>query len=53
MATVDIPGEFIQADMDGETMHINMEGKMVDILTKLDPKIYCKYIRTDKVRPVR
>ena len=52
VATMDIPGEFIQSDMEGETVHIKMEGKMVDILTKLDPKSYCKYIRTDKVRPV-
>ena len=51
VATVDIPGEFIQADMKGDTVYIKMEGKMVDILTKLDPKLYCKYITTDKLRP--
>ena len=52
VATMDKPGEFIQADMKGDTVHIKMEGKMVDILTKLDPKLYCKYITTDNVRPV-
>ena len=29
-----------------------MEGKMVDILTNLDPKMYRKYITTEKGRPV-
>ena len=38
--------------MEGETVHIKMEGKMVDILKKLDIKLYCKYITTDNVRPV-
>ena len=52
VATLDIPGYFIQADMEGETVHIKMKGKMVDILTKLDIKLYCKYITTDNLRPV-
>ena len=38
--------------MEGETVHIKMEGKMVDILTNLDPKMYRKYITTEKGRPV-
>ena len=38
--TVDIPGALIQADMEVETVHIKMKGKMVNILPKLDPKLY-------------
>ena len=40
VATVDIPGAFMQADMEGETVHIKLEGKMADLLTKLDLNIY-------------
>ena len=52
VATVEIPGEFMQSDMEGETVLTKMEGKMVYILTKLDPKLYHKYSTTEKVRPV-
>ena len=34
----------MQAYMEGETVHMKLEGKMVDLLTKLDPRIYCKHV---------
>ena len=40
VATVDIPGAFMKADMEGETVHIKLEGKMADLLTELDLNIY-------------
>ena len=43
VATVDIPGAFMQADMEGDTVHIKLRGKMEELLTKLDPKLKCKY----------
>ena len=52
VSTVDITREFMQEDMEVETVHIKIEGKMVKIMTKLDPKLYCKYITTEKGRPV-
>ena len=52
MATVEIPGAFRQEDMKGETVHMKMEGMMVKILTKIDPKLYRKYIRTEKGKSV-
>ena len=39
VATVDIPGMFMQADMD-KLVHVKLEGKMVDLLMKLEPKLY-------------
>ena len=39
MATIDIPGAFMQADMD-DVMHMKLEGKMVELLVKVDPKLY-------------
>lgn len=43
MATVDIPGAFMQADMD-ETVHVRLVGTMAELFTKLDPKLYRKYV---------
>jgi hypothetical protein len=43
IATVDIPGAFLQADMD-ETVHIKLVGTMVDILLKLNKAKYGAYI---------
>ena len=40
VVTVDILRTLMKADMEGETVHKNMEGKTVEILTKLDSKIY-------------
>ena len=44
VATVDIPGAFMQTDMEGEDTFMKIEGKMVDILTRLDPELYEKHI---------
>ena len=44
VATVDVPCAFMQADMEGEEVNMKLEGKMVDLLAKLDPKLYRKYI---------
>ena len=38
--------------MEDETLHMKMEGILVDILMKLDPKIYRKYITIENLRPV-
>ena len=49
---MDIPEDFIQADMEGEMLHMKMEGRMVDMLENIDPKLYRKYITIEKGRPV-
>lgn len=38
VATCDIPGAFMQADMD-ELVHAKLEGAMLDSLVKLNPKL--------------
>jgi len=43
VATVDIPGAFMQADMVGK-VYMKLEGKIADLLTELDPGRYRKYI---------
>ena len=43
-----IPACMNATGMEGETLHMNMEGRIEKILIKLDPKIYWEYIRTEK-----
>jgi len=51
VATVDIPGAFMQADMD-ELVHMKLEGKMAELLVKLDPKLYRKYVQVVKGKSI-
>jgi hypothetical protein len=47
VATVNIPGAFLQADMD-DTVHMVLEGTMAELLVKLDPKLYQKHVQIKK-----
>ena len=47
VATIDIPGAFMQADMD-DLVHMKLEGKMAEILVHIDPTIYRKHIQIEK-----
>ena len=51
VATVDIPGAFMQGDQD-ETVHMRLEGTLAELLTKCDPKLYRKYVVTENNKPV-
>jgi hypothetical protein len=51
VATVDIPGAFMHADMD-EIVHVRLRGKMAELIAALDPKLYRKHIQTVKGKPV-
>ena len=46
--TVEITGAFMQADMEGDTVQMNTEGNMVEIIIKIYPNIYRNYIPTEK-----
>ena len=50
VVTVNIPGAFMQVDMD-ELVHVKLEGKMVDLLVKIEPKLYRKYVLIEKGKP--
>jgi hypothetical protein len=43
VATVDIPGAFMQVDMD-EIVHMRLEGTMVELVVRLSPETYSKYV---------
>jgi hypothetical protein len=51
VATVDIPGAFMQADID-EVVHVKFEGEMAEMLVKLDPKLYRKYVKNENGKSV-
>jgi Reverse transcriptase (RNA-dependent DNA polymerase) len=46
VATVDIPGVFMQADMD-ETVYMKITGTMVDMLVEIEPSKYTTYVILD------
>ena len=43
-ATADIPGAFMQADMD-EDVYMKLEGTMAELLVRIAPKLYRKYVQ--------
>ena len=46
VSTCDIPGAFIQTDMPegSDKFHIKLDGAMEDLLAKINPQLYRKYI---------
>jgi Reverse transcriptase (RNA-dependent DNA polymerase) len=49
--TCDIPGAFMQADID-ETVHVKFEGEIADLLVKVDPKVYTPFLKYEYGKPV-
>ena len=43
VVTTDIPGAFLQTDMD-ELIHVRLEGPLATLLAKVDPKLYDRYV---------
>jgi hypothetical protein len=39
----DIPGAFMQADID-KVLHVQLEGPLAQLLTKVDPELYTKFL---------
>jgi hypothetical protein len=48
MAIVDIPGAFMQVDLDDETIHVRLTGKMVELLLEIDREMYEPYLVHEK-----
>jgi hypothetical protein len=51
VVTADIPGAFMQADMD-EILHMKLEGPLAKLLTRVNPELYEKYTVIEKGKPV-
>ena len=47
VAVLDVPGAFMQVDMD-ELVHVLFEGEMVDKLLEIDQDLYASYITEEK-----
>jgi Reverse transcriptase (RNA-dependent DNA polymerase) len=47
VAVVDVPGAFMQADMD-ELVHVRFTGKMVELLLEIDQEMYLPYITFER-----
>ena len=46
IATVDIPGAFLQTKIpdDEEDVHVLIEGRMAELLSKISPETYQEYV---------
>jgi hypothetical protein len=44
VAVIDIPGAFMQVDLDDETIHVRLTGKMVELLLEIDHELYEPYL---------
>ena len=51
VATIYIPGAFMQADME-DIVHMKLEGTMAELLVKIDPELYQKYIQVENGKTV-
>jgi Reverse transcriptase (RNA-dependent DNA polymerase) len=51
VVTCDVPGAFMQVDID-EVVHIRLEGALAELLTKVDPALYTKYLVKEKGKTV-
>jgi hypothetical protein len=51
VATLDIPGAFMQSDMEGKVI-MKLEGVMAEIILKIDPKLYKKFITQENGKDV-
>ena len=51
LATVDLPGAFMHADMD-DTVPIELVDKMAELLVMADPKLYRKFVTIENGKPV-
>jgi hypothetical protein len=51
VVTLDIPGAFMQADMD-EVLYMKLEGPLAHLLTKVDPKQYSQFMATERGKQV-
>jgi hypothetical protein len=51
VATMDIPAAFMQADID-EVVHVKFEGEMAEMLVKMDPKLYRKFVKNENGKTV-
>ena len=47
LAVTDIPGAFLHADMEDD-VHMLLEGTIAELVVKLDPSLYRKYIWENK-----
>jgi hypothetical protein len=51
VAMVDIPGAFMQANMDN-IVHMKLEGNMAELMVQTVPKLYRKYVQIEKGQKV-
>jgi hypothetical protein len=51
VATVNIPGAFMQEDID-KVVYVKFEGEIAKMLVRMDPKLYQKYVKDENGKVV-
>jgi hypothetical protein len=51
VVTLDIPGAFMQADMN-KVLYMKLEGPLAHLLTKVDPEQYSQFMATERGKQV-
>jgi hypothetical protein len=51
VVTTDIPGAFMHADID-ELVHVQFEGTLAELLGRINPSLYQKFIFLERGKPV-
>lgn len=52
IAVMDIPGAFLQTDLEENNIHIKLQGRMAELLAMIDPSLYREHIIIERGRPV-
>ena len=52
VTTVDLPGVFLHTEVDpnGDIVHMVLRGKLAELMVKINPSMYQKYVTSDKNR---
>jgi hypothetical protein len=48
VAVINIPGAFMQVNLDNKTIHIRLTGKMVELLLEIDHELYEPYLMRER-----
>ncbi|MDA3875508.1 MAG: reverse transcriptase domain-containing protein [Halothiobacillus sp.] len=51
VVTCDIPGAFMQADMD-EELHLRLDGPLAELIVRVDPELYSPYVTMERGQKV-
>lgn len=52
VASMDLPGAFMQTDLDGEMIIVKFEGRTAELLAMIDPSLYRQHVMVEKGKTI-